>query len=961
MTTNEFVERLLKLPSTESPKRFLEEHAFLLNDDLADALKERADQFLRSDIDRSLRMVELLLHTATLTENPLYRALGLLAEANARSIGGLGEYERAVELYNEAAAIYEAHNRPAEQANAQVGKVFSLAILGRYDEALEAGHWAGDVLEKHGKLHRLATLKMNLAVVHGRQREDAKALAMFNRARELYQQLGANGERMLPVVDLNRTIVLRNLGQFNTSIEAGQTASEVAARLGQESQVGRAKQELAYTYLVLGRYNEALALLDKARDVFMFDGRPSDAIEVELVICDCLLQLRRFNDALDKCGQIRTQFRASGRHREVAEATLYEAVAYAGLRRYNDALASLAEARRLFEKEGIRLWVARTDLDTATVLYRQNRFEACLTTAQACAEVFRAHDLPFQEAQACLVAARALAALSRHAEAHRLVNKALQVGEAKDVPTLTYECRHLLGALARAQDDAQQALAEYDRAIEQLERLRGRLMIEYRADFLEDKQSVYEDAVGLCLDLHQPHQGLEYAERAKSRALLDMLAYRVDLSIQARSPEDGPLVEELTRLRAQRDQLYRWQESKGEFQVRGWPAANGGRQQAQHEVLAIEKRIEDLWHKLLIRNADYAREAALWQVRTEPVQPYLPPDTLLIEYFTVQDELIAFLVTADSVEVKRLSVNFGRVKRLLQLWWLNLRSVPQSSPSRLAKLGVNAKGLLQQLHELLLAPARDTLASYQRIIIVPHGPLHYLPFHALHDGASHLIEEHEIAYLPGASFLRYVGETSPEASGLVALGHSYGGALPHAVQEAHSIAALLNGQALVEHEATSTRLLNGLQGCRVLHVAAHGEFRPDNPLFSGIALDDGWLTTLDIFNLRLRASLVTLSACQTGQSVVSGGDELLGLMRAFLYAGAASLVLSHWAVEDRSTAQLMETFYSNLGAGTAKGEALRHAQLQFIQGQCSGDGAGEARAHPYFWAPFFLVGDAGTL
>lgn len=960
MTTNEFVEQLLQLPSAESQKRFLEEHASLLNDEIADALKERADQFLRSDIDRSLRMVDLLLHVAALTENSLYRALGLLAEANARSIGGLGEYEWAVELYDEAAAIYEAHSRLADQANAQVGKVFSLAILGRYEEALEAGQWAGEILEEHGKLHRLATLNMNLAVVHGRQREDHRALDMLDRARELYQQLGPDGERMLPVVDQNRAIVLRYLGRFRASIKASQTAYETAARLDQGSQISRAQQELAYTYLSLGRYNEALELLDKAREVLLSDGRPSNAIAVELVICDCLLQLRRFNDALDKCRQIRTQYRAYGRRREVAEATLQEAAAYAGLQRYDDALASLVEARHLFEKEGIRLWVARADLDTATVLYRQNRFEACLMTAQACAEIFHSHDLPFQEAQACLIAARALAALGRRAEAHRLVNKALQVGEVKDVPTLTYECRHLLGALAQAQGDAQQALAEYDRAIEQLERLRGRLMIEYRADFLADKQGIYEDAVGLCLDLRQPRQGLEYAERAKSRALLDMLAYRVDLSIQARSPEDGPLVEELTRLRAQRDQLYRRQESKGEFQVRGWPAANGGRQQTQREVLTIEKKIEGLWHKLLIRNADYARDAALWQVRTEPVQPYLPPDTLLIEYFTVQDELIAFLATADSVEARRLSIDPSRIKRLLQLWWLNLRSVPQSSPSRLAKLEVNAKGLLQQLHELLVAPVRDTLAGYQRVIIVPHGPLHYLPFHALHDGASYLIEEHEITYLPGASFLRYVTETTPEASGLVALGHSYGGALPYAVQEARSIAALLNGQALVEQEATSTRLLNGLQDRRVLHVAAHGEFRPDNPLFSGIALDDGWLTTLDIFNLRLRASLVTLSACQTGQSVVSGGDELLGLMRAFLYAGAASLVVSHWAVEDRSTAQLMETFYGKLGGGMAKGAALRHAQRQFIQGKCSDDVEG-ARAHPYFWAPFFLVGDAGNL
>jgi CHAT domain-containing protein len=126
-----------------------------------------------------------------------------------------------------------------------------------------------------------------------------------------------------------------------------------------------------------------------------------------------------------------------------------------------------------------------------------------------------------------------------------------------------------------------------------------------------------------------------------------------------------------------------------------------------------------------------------------------------------------------------------------------------------------------------------------------------------------------------------------------------------------------------------------------------------------LTLAGGWLTTLDIFTLRLNASLVTLSACQTGRNVVAGGDELLGLMRAFLSAGAASLVLSLWAVEDRSTEMFMTEFYWRLHAGEAKGKALRHAQITFIREQ--GAAQDGAYHHPYFWAPFFLVGNAGPL
>jgi CHAT domain-containing protein len=142
----------------------------------------------------------------------------------------------------------------------------------------------------------------------------------------------------------------------------------------------------------------------------------------------------------------------------------------------------------------------------------------------------------------------------------------------------------------------------------------------------------------------------------------------------------------------------------------------------------------------------------------------------------------------------------------------------------------------------------------------------------------------------------------------------------------------------------------------------HGEFRPDNPLFSGLKLADGWLTTLDIFNLKLSASLVTLSACQTGRNVVAAGDELLGLMRAFLGTGTASLVLSLWKIEDRFTQRLMENFYALLADGWSKGAALRESQLRFVRSAgMTPEGAGAIESHPYFWGAFFLVGDPGEL
>jgi tetratricopeptide (TPR) repeat protein len=848
------------------------------------------------------------------------------------------------------------------QARSQIGKLIALARLGRYDEALETCEWAGRVLEEHAQWRPLADLTLNLGFIQSRLGKDVESLAQYDRARAFYGRLGAEGEPFLPWVDHDRAIALRNLGQFEASLQAAQNAMQTLAGQGQRVEAARARQNQALTYFLMGRYNEALVLYEQVRDTFLADGRERDAVLVDLFTCDCLLQLRRFADVLERCARIRERFRELGTQFEAGQALLNEAVAYAGLGRYEEAMASLAEALRVFANEGNQVWVACTELEMAALLLREGRFEESVETAKGCTEIFQAYSLPVQEAHAHLIMARAMAALQQHDQARRLVAAALADAKGRELPSLTYQCHHLMGSLARAEGDAAEALAEYDQAIQELERLRGRLMVEFRADFLEDKQLTYEEVVHLCLDLGHSPQALEYAERAKSRALLDLLAYRLDLSVQARTPADRPLVDDLVRLRSQRDRLYRRWEGRDEPREEDWAAADEERQRARRDILALEKQITDLWHRILIRNADYARDASLWQVRTEPIRPYLHPGTALLEFFVAQGELVAFWVTDSDVQARRLPGDLDGVRRLIQLLWLNLKAVSGSVPGQTANLGTNVQGLLRRLHELLLAPLDGALAPYPRLIIVPHGPLHYLPFHALYDGESFLLDEHEISYLPAASLLRYCSEAQPADSGHLILGHSHSGRLPYAVQEAHSIAEILGDRALVEDEASLTRLRGEAANCRLLHLAAHGEFRPDNPLFSGLALNDGWLTTLDIFDMRLKASLVTLSACQTGRNVVGGGDEVQGLMRAFVHAGAASVILTLWAVDDRSTEGLMKAFYGKLAEGWAKGAALRYAQRQLAAGR-SHEGAepGALYAHPYFWAPFFLVGDAGSL
>ncbi len=154
---------------------------------------------------------------------------------------------------------------------------------------------------------------------------------------------------------------------------------------------------------------------------------------------------------------------------------------------------------------------------------------------------------------------------------------------------------------------------------------------------------------------------------------------------------------------------------------------------------------------------------------------------------------------------------------------------------------------------------------------------------------------------------------------------------------------------MIGADASFKNLRTHLQthGCDILHLACHARFRLENPLFSAIRLADGWATVRDVAELDLANALIVLSACETGLNEIAAGEELLGLTRGFLAAGANSLLLSLWTVNDRATAELMRHFYKHLLADGNPAAALRAAQLEFIKDN----------QHPYFWSPFVLIGN----
>ncbi len=960
MTPQQFIDLWLTTAPSERTQQRPVWEAWLREADRGDRviqlLNSQYDAMLRTDLEKCQAMIDAMHLVAAVTQLATHWALAHLAQGNLL-FAGRGAYREAVSAFDAALAIYAAEKLPVRQASVMISKMVALGHLGRYAEAEEAAVWARRVLAGHGEQERLASLIINMALIlHMRRGDDSRALVLLDEAGALLHQAGHPQHPYLAFIEQNRAAPLRHLGRFAEAMAASQRAYELLSTLGYTAEAMRARQNLALTAFMVGRYQEALHIFEEVRAFWEQDGRLRDAMMVELFVSDGLLALYRYDDVVEKCQAVRARFASQGVTTEVAQAAVLQARAQAGLGRRAAALATLAEAEALYGQEGNALALHLTRLEQA-LIEAVAPDDASVQQVEAVAAWFRASGHAIPEARALILLARMAAELGRPATYHTALERARQLAHQMEAPPLLVQVYETEGDWRLAQGDIAGALAAYDAALEQVEGIKGRVMVEYRVTIADNTYTLYEKATQLAIKLQEYPRALQYAERAKSRALLDLIAQRLELTIQARQAEDQPLVEELLRLRAERDRLYRRLGGSEELRRADSNQYDAEVQTQRRQIVAYERQITALWHQLLIRNGEYARDAALWQTPTISVQAALPAGALLLEFYRLQEQYVVFVATAERLDVVTLAIEPAQVTRWLHYLRINSDRVApnQAHPGLLQALTLQAQGILQALYEALFVPLEPYLADYSRLILAPHGALHHLPFHALYDGATYLLDRFELSYAPNGALLAHTRPAAhPERpTSFLAFGFSAGEQLPFALREAQTVSQLMGGSVYLNQDATLSRLRHLAPQAGVLHLATHGEFNPDNPLFSGLSLADGQLVTLDVFQLPLRASLVTLSACQTGRHLVSQGEELLGLMRGFLAAGAATLVLTHWSVADHATANLMEQFYRALQAGQTKAAALRLAQ-QWLAAQ-------PGFAHPYYWAPFYLVGDGSAL
>ena len=515
---------------------------------------------------------------------------------------------------------------------------------------------------------------------------------------------------------------------------------------------------------------------------------------------------------------------------------------------------------------------------------------------------------------------------------------------------MTYQAHCALGLIREAQGDRGRAYEAFQKAERSLEQLRTHLQGDnLKVAFLEDKQAVYESLVSICLALEPKRGQMEaafgYIEKAKSRSLADLIAFRA-VSLAPRVASQA--TEAVQRLRQELNWRYRQLELE-EIKPEKRPARREG---LRRRIRAFEKQLSRSLNELPRTEQEFSALQSGASFGLEEIRASLASDTILLEYYQARGRTYVCVLGHYQLDVVPLApvTQVQNLLRLLQFQLSKFRLGPDYVGAVGEQLQAAAETHLRELYGALIAPVRDELQA-AHLVVVPHDVLHSLPFHALFDGERFLIDQFTVSYAPSSSVYRLCRTKPAEANGGALIMGVPDSQTPFIADEVRAVADVLpDSHVFLGSDATVTQLHGRGAQSRFVHIATHGMFRRDNPMFSSIRLGDGPLSVYDLYHLRLSAELVTLSGCGTGLSVVVGGDEQLGLVRGLLYAGARAVLHTLWDAHDCSTAEFMKAFYGCLPKGWSKARAAQEG-MRVLR---------EQYPHPFYWAPFALVGNMET-
>jgi CHAT domain-containing protein/uncharacterized protein HemY len=909
------------------------------------------DVLLRPFLDASIGAAYASLGETAKALETLNRALPIVRRLNlapllALTLKGLGEVSvkvgqkrKALEYLNEAAGLYRQSGNWQYEVLALMLISVVRSSLGQKTEALEAARAAVNGFKDKNDPAWEALGHLAFGAAHASVGDMASAIAEYNQASQAFK---AQNDKSGEATALNNLGLLYSargelgvaLDYFKKSLKLCEANNDDEAMM-----TGYALNNIGTIY---ARRGEPLTALHHFEKALAFADQHNDKRLKAVVLsgmADAYFLMNNREYALKLFKETAATFREVEEPAHEVEALINLADAYGAMGRYQEALDALRpalESRRLAEDSGLEGYVLRemgymyTNMgDRSNAL---KHFVAALSKLEAAGAAGGQIDL--------FAALGSISVIDGdYQKAEDLYRKGLALARTEGLRQSEMLILAGLGFVHEKRGNMAQAESFYDQELAVNESLRSSARIE---ELKTGVSSLYagllSPAILLKFKLGKWSEAFELAERARARTFLDQMN---NVHIDIRKGGDPEL--------ANQEQSLRFEMGSLEEKLRKERRENP-RSEAAALMAASLKEKAETYNTVLIRlkasNPKYAELQSYSPRPLNEIQRFLGPQTTLVSYFVTADKTLAFIVSSDSFQAVDIPVKETDLRAAIE-WFRGFASLRDPQPQS-----------LKQLHAWLIAPIRQYLKTAE-VVIVPHSLLHYVPFAALTDGRRYFGDEYAISFLPSASIpqsIRPGVDAQGERVLAVAQSHADGQpALSYVDKEAAGVAKLYHTQPLLTGRATKAEFMKRARAYSVVHIAAHAELNSNSPLFSRILLspatgDSGAIEVREVYGMDLaKTNLVVLSACETQLGALSKGDDIIGLNRAFIYAGASSVIASLWTVNDEATSLLMKEFYCRLKAGMRKAEALQGAQTA----------TRKKYPHPYYWAAFVLTGDPG--